>query len=233
MYWNNPIVELSWPSSHDPIVESLHNGVHCLFYDPAVNKQHIKTNQSLQSLCDWANSQIKQQTLPVFLQDSRNHYDIANLVKLNIWVDDLQHHGSIKPMMLQYIGNNRFNSGTGESRLRAMERIPIITTTAAFISTHCQHRQLFKHLEPVTTFDKFAELCNAKHNQQFLFRLTDSLAPYGIDWYEYDSCLTANVTPGQDYCVDVLTNYLSMHKVEFTPEWFDNLVPWNDYRTIP
>lgn len=232
MYFNNPIVELHWPSACDPIVQSTHNGIHCLFYDPAVDKHRVRTHQSLQNLCDWANLLIKEQTVTKFLQDRHNHYNIANLVKLNIWVNDLKHQGIVKPMLLQYVGKEKFHSGNGESRLRAMERIPNITTAKAFISTHCRYRHLFEHLELVTDFDRFAELCEAEHNQQFLFRLTDAQAPYGIDWYEYDSCRTAKVTPGQDFCVEVLTNYLMIHPVTFTPEWFDHLVEWDDYKTI-
>lgn len=230
MYWNNPTTEVIYPSARDIIQESLHNGTHCVFFDPACNKNTIRTNQRLQDLCNWANELIQKQTVLGFLQDAKNHYDMANLVKLNMWVHDLPIQGSIKPMLLQYVGNPLLESGTGESRLRALERIDSIHTVTAFISTHQQYQHKFQHLESVTSFDRFAELCQAQDGQQFLFRLTDNQAPYGIDWYEYNSQRTSQVTPGQDYCVQALGNYLQQNPTTFTPEWFDTLVDWNQYK---
>lgn len=232
MYWNNPNINLKWPNDRDIVQESLHNGVHCLFYDPAVDIQTIHCGQTLSDLCNWANRCIEVQGLDQFLKDPNNHYDIANLVKLNIWVNDLQVRGSIKPMLLQYVGTEKFNTGTGESRLRALERIKPMPTVSAFISTHARYREKFKHLEEILTFDRFAEVCQAQESQQFLFRLTDNQAPYGLDWYEYDSAKTASVTPGQDYCVEVLTNYLKKSLVSFSPEWFDTTVEWDSYKNF-
>ena len=231
MYWNNPTLECVWPADSDPIADSLHKGVHCLFYDPVVDKNSIKINQTLQDLCDWVNAGMKNQGQARFLQDPSNHYDIANLVKLNLWVHDLPVSGNVKPMLLHYVGGDRYLSGTGESRLRALERISTMTTVAAFISTHRHFRSRFEHLESVTTFDRFAEICQAIDHQTFLFRLTDSQAPYGLDWYEYDSARTAAVTPGQEYCVQVMTNYLSQNpNLVFTPVWFDSKITWCDYK---
>ena len=229
MYWNNPLIEICWPAAQDPVADSLHGGNHCLFYDPTVDKHSIRTNQRLGDLCNWINNRIRQQGIVEFLKDKQNYYEIANLVKLNMWVDDLPRSGSIKPMLLQYIGKPQYESGTGESRLRALERIPSVQTVHAFISTHKQHADKFDHLESVTTLQRFAEICQAVDGQQFLFRLTDADAPYGLDWYEYDSRQTARITPGEEYCVEVVSNYLQPGMI-FTPEWFDTLINWDDYK---
>jgi len=227
MYWNNPILEFVWPTEQDPVADSLHNGTHCIFYDPAVDKNSIHTNQRLEDLCNWANSGIAQQGWQSFVQDANNHYDLANLVKLNLWVHDLPVHGSIKPMLLQYVGDPKYQTGTGESRLRALERIPKMQTVAAFISTHQQYQSRFAHLESVTTFARFAEICQAEPGQQFLFRSTDSTAPYGLDWYEYNSSRTAQVTPGTDACVRAITRYFEAHtEIVITPDWFDLVIDW-------
>lgn len=229
MYWNNPIQEFTWPCQQDPIAAT-HQQQHCLFFDPAVDKQRIRTNQSLQDLCAWANQGISRHGIGGFVNDPGNHYDIANLVKLNMWVYDLPRTGSVKPMLLQHVGRPLFETGTGESRLRALERIPQMSTVAAFVSTHQRHANEFAHLERIETFDRFAELCAAESGQQFLFRFTDDQAPYGIDWYEYNSARTATVTPSTEYCVTAMSNYLRRHaQTRFSPEWFDQLVPWSDY----
>jgi hypothetical protein len=231
MYWNNPTINLTYPNKQDPVADSLHCGAHCIFYDPSVDKNSIHTNQCLQDLCNWANLGMAQHGWQSFVQDTNNHYDLANLVKLNLWVHDLLINGSIKPMLLQYVGQSKYQTGTGESRLRALERIPQMQTVAAFISTHQQYQSEFAHLESVTTFARFAEICQAESGQQFLFRLTNAGAPYGLDWYEYNSKKTANVTPGQDYCVAVMNRYLQTHpETYFSPAWFDSVIDWSNYQ---
>ena len=113
-----------------------------------------------------------------------------------------------------------------------MERIPNISTIQAFISTSSQYQNKFDHLISVNCFDQFAELCQAATGQEFLFTLTDPLAPYGIFWYEYNSSLTAPVTPGESWCIDVFRNYMLQHRqMNFTPEWFDTLIPWANYKS--
>jgi hypothetical protein len=232
MYWNNPVIKLKWPSDFDPINQSFHNGQHCLFYDSAVDKTLIRSNQTLQDLCNWVNDRITSLGWDEFVQDQRNHYEIANLIKLNMWVDSLRRDGSIKPMLLQYVGRSLFETGNGESRLRAMERLPTIVTCRAFISTHKNFEDKFSHLIKVKTFDQFAQLCRAVHGQTFSFRLTDANAAYGLDWYEYDSYQTAAVTPSTVFCVEAMTNYFKQHPgTAFSPEWFDTLINWSDYKS--
>jgi hypothetical protein len=232
MHWDNPLIEINWPSTLDPIIDSLHNGVHCLFYDPAFDQRQIQYRQKLQDLCDWANKSITTQGTTQFLSNSQNYYDIANLVKLNMWIADIQSQGIVKPMLVIYNGIE-YSVANGESRLRALECIPEVCSVRAFINTSNQYKNQFNHLEPVTTFDQFAQLCDAVNGQNFLFRLTDARAPYGLDWYEYDSQRTVLVTPGEEYCVGAVTAYLDQHPdTVFTVDWFAQLVDWNQYKNF-
>ena len=227
MYWNNPLIELQWPSLRDPIAESLHNGVHCLLWNPAATFDRVVTQQKLKDLCNWANNWLNTDGLINFVADQRNHYDIANLVKLNMWIKSIREQGIVKPWLLQDQGNGTFLAGTGDSRLRCLERIPEISTVPAFISTVSSRKHLYSDLEEVTTFDRFAELCGAKPNQLFLFRLTDAAAPYGIYWYEYNSDATRSVTPGESEAVQMFVNYYKQTPgVIITPEWFDQQIDW-------
>lgn len=226
MYWNNPLTETHWPSDTDPINESLHQGAHCLFWNPATKFDNVVTQQRLADLCKWANEWLDTDGIDEFVADARNHYDIANLIKLNVWIHSIREHGIVKPWMMLDQGDGSFLAGTGDSRLRCLERIPEITTVPAFISTVASRRHLYKGLEEVTTFDRFAELCGAKVNQLFLFRLTDPSAPYGIYWYEYNSDLTRSVTPSQDEAVQMFVNYYKQNPVKITPEWFDQHIDW-------
>lgn len=230
MYWDKPLIEVVWPSDQDPIVQSQHNGTHRLFYNPTAGFDCVQTNQRLGDLCEWANNWLVTDGIDAFVADQRNHYDIANLVKLNIWIDDIKKQGIVKPWMMLDQGDGTFLAGTGDSRLRCLERIPKITSVPAFISTTSSRAHLYQGLEEIVSFDRFAELCGAKHNQLFLFRLTDSTAPYGIYWYEYNSDLTRTVTPSEDHAVQQFYRYAKQHpELAITPDWFDQLVPWSRY----
>jgi hypothetical protein len=231
MYWNNPQIKIYYPSEIDPIQQSFHNGKHCLFYDPAFDKNKIEYQQTLEVICEWANAGIRYNGIDGFIKNKINHYDIANLVKLNMWVHDIKNQGIVKPMLLQYLGNNKFSVGNGESRLRAVECIPSIATITGFITTSTKYEQEFQHLEQVQTFEQFAKICDAQiSGMEFLFQLTDEQAPYSIWWYEYSSPKTRAVTPGEEWCVSVLHQYLIRNpETKFTKEGFQTLVNWNDY----
>jgi len=230
MYWNNPLEQVRYPGSSDIIFKATHGGQHCLFWNPAAKFDNISTNQRLADLCDWANGHIRNQGLDAFLTDPGCFYDIANLVKLNIWIQDIRQQGIVKPWLIQDQGDGTFLAGNGDSRLRCLERMPEICTVPAFISTHSNRAHLYRDLEPVNTFEQFAKLCAAEPGQEFLFRLTNANAPYGLYWYEYNSSRTRAVTPGEPQAVATMTRYFAAHpETQITPEWFDIPVPWQDY----
>lgn len=229
MYWNNTLIELTWPNSRDPVIESFHNGTHCLFYNPNMAFDQVQTNQRLQDLCDWANAGLGP-GLQNFIADSSNYYNIANLIKHNMWIADIKQQGIVKPWMMLDQGDGTYLAGTGDSRMRCLECVPEITDVPAFISARQDRAQLYTHLEPVTSFDQFAELCGAEPGEQFLFRLTDSTAPYGIYWYEYSTERTRSVTPDQSWCVRTFANYAQQHPdLEITKSWFNQLVNWQTF----
>jgi hypothetical protein len=189
----------------------------------------VQTNQRLQDLCDWTTAGMGD-GLQNFISDTRNHYDIANLVKLNMWIADIKIQGIVKPWMMLDQGNGTFLAGTGDSRMKCLECIPEITHVPAFVSTRRDRAQLYSHLESITSFDRFAELCGAAPGQEFLFRLTDATAPYGMYWYEYNTERTRSVTPGESWCVNTFANYAHQHPdLNINKLWFDTLIAWADY----
>lgn len=234
MYWNNPLIETKWPSDRDPIQESMHGGQHALFWNPRCRFDNVETNQRLADLCNWANEWLSQVSVSEFAAEPNNHYDLANLVKLNMWIHSIRQHGIIKPWMMLDQGDGTFLAGTGDSRLRCLERIPEITTVPAFISTRSDRAELYRDLEPVTSFDQFVALCRAEPNRLFSFRLTDAQAPYGIYWYEYNNSLTRAITPGTTRAVAMACSYLEQHAgLVITPEWFDSKIDWSRYDPEP
>ena len=136
MYWNNPLEQYVWPCDSDPVQRGSHGSRHCLFWDPTLAVRQISTNQTLQDICDWAMQWLTQDGLDAFLADHRNHYDIANLVKLNMWIEDIRQQGIVKPWLVLDPGDGTHWAGTGDSRMRCLTVLPHITTVAAFVSTH-------------------------------------------------------------------------------------------------
>lgn len=227
MYWNNPIVARNWPGFEiDPIVESSHDGVHCLFWNPAFDYKQCSTNQRLRELCTWARGHINGTGLDAFVANPVHWYDIANLVKLNIWIHDIRKQGIVKPWMILDQGDGTYLAGTGDSRLRCLELIPEITTVPAFISCATAQAHKYQGLEPITDFDQFAKICRAELDQEFLFRLTDAKAPYGIYWYEYNTNQTRHLMPQEKDAVRAFYDYYKDNREPITMSWFNKHHEW-------
>lgn len=229
-YWNNPLITVKLDTDRDPVIESFHNGRHCLFWNPASRFDNISTNQRLDDLIRWANEWLEHDGIDAFESEPRNRYDIANLTKLNMWIADIRQQGIVKPWLIQDQGDGTFVAGTGDSRLRCLEVMPEITSVPAFVSTSADRAHLYQDLEPVTSFAQFAQLCRAEPEVEFIFRLTDPTAPYGLYWYEYNTNRTRSVTPGEDQAVKMFVNYVKANPgFRVSRAWFSNAVDWNNY----
>jgi len=230
-YWRNPQINVIQDTYiDDPIVPSLHQGTHCLFYDPAVSVESI-AHQTLEELCTWANENIEEYGLESFLSTERNLYDMANLVKFNMWIKDIRTQGIVKPMLLTYTGKKKYSTNTGESRLRCLEVIPHVKTVSAFITTHNQYHDQFSHLYKITNAEQFFKVCNTKTGTEYQFKYTDKHAPYGLEWFEYSSNKTRNCMLPDNECIQSIQNYLREHpSVVFSPDWFSTAVDWNLYK---
>jgi hypothetical protein len=229
-YWNNPLITVKLDTDRDPVIESFHNGRHCLFWNPASRFDNISTNQRLDDLIRWANEWLEHDGIDAFESEPRNRYDIANLTKLNMWIADIRQQGIVKPWLIQDQGDGTFVAGTGDSRLRCLEVMPEITSVPAFVSTSADRAHLYQDLEAVTSFAQFAQLCRAEPEVEFIFRLTDPTAPYGLYWYEYNTNRTRSVTPGEDQAVKMFVNYVKANPgFRVSRTWFANAVDWNNY----
>ena len=101
----------------------------------------------------------------------------------------------------------------------------------SFITTHRKYADQFDHLPYIENFEQFTEICRSPIGCEYQFTLTDKDAPYGMYWYEYNSERTRAVTPGYDWCENVMREYLHQNNITFTPEWFDKPVDWKLYES--
>ena len=234
MYYNNPIVEIRHTADPDPIVQAQHQGQHVLFYNPAQPVNDIVRIDLLQEWCDMANTR-RQEDGAAFAQEPRNAYLAANLVRINLYVDSLRKHGSVKPMLLYYSGRLPFEAATGGTRLMASELLPNFTHVTAFIATHQDHAHQFSHLQRIDTFEDFRQCCGVELGTQFWFRLTDAQAPWGLDWYEVAVQVPGISVPSDEFCLAAIGTYLKQQpdSFEFDCEWFGVTRDWSQYVETP
>lgn len=133
-------------------------------------------------------------------------------------------------MLLHYHGSLPYATGTGDTRLRAIERLPDIQTVSGLISAHSRYRDHFDHCLEITTMAEFAR-CFGATQGRWLIRLTDAQAPYGIDWYEYVLNDPAVSVPGWDFCLRAIQNYINSQPENwrFSPDWFDQKIDWSGH----
>ena len=219
MYWNNPIVKIT--NLIQPSVD------HRLFYCNTFQINQIRSQQTLSQLCKMANCRLEQYSKNEFTNDVNSHDFISNIVKINLMIGTIKEFGCVKPMLLQYHGNMPMTPGTGDSRLKAIECIPKITTVPVIISTHQKYSYLFSHYEQIDSIDQLKQVCNTEAD--FYVRFTDKLAEYGIDWFEYSVDKLA--VPTTEWCLTVLQNYINAQSdtFKFVPSWFKNLIDWQQY----
>jgi hypothetical protein len=234
-YWENPEIYVEYPmpeSCRDPIVAATHGGEHVILYDPALPVHRVAQSHSLQVLLDWINESIDTD-VDVFLSDSEYLYNIGNMVKLNLWINDIRSQGIVKPWLVfdPDEGNDWLCSGTGESRLRCLELLPQIQHVSAFVSTHARNRDRYPDLVEVESFDHFAKCCRAQHGQsKFVFKMTDATAAFGLYWYEYNTSWTQPVMPTLEWCRVAISGLLHQDPgFRFRKQWFSTLQPWQEW----
>ena len=132
-------------------------------------------------------------------------------------------------MLLQYHRSMPMITGTGDSRLKAIECITEITTVPAIISTHQKYSHLFAHYAAIYTIDQLRYVCNVDFSTDFYARFTDEFADYGIDWIEYN--VNKVVVPSTEWCLTAIQNYINAQSstFRFTVDWFKHLVNWQLY----
>ena len=196
---------------------------HDLFFDLHFPVAKLKVNQTLQHLCDWANTNVR-------LIDTQNaDYHTLDfytlLVRINLWINDIRQQGIVKPFLVNYTGNYTIN--TGESRLRCLEVIENITHVRTWITAPKDHAHKFQHLTPVKDFRHFADICRSELQEtKFDFSISDR----HLDWYDYNDIKTGHVMFDQEQCINLMKNYIKLHpEVCFSLNWFANSVDWSHY----
>jgi hypothetical protein len=233
MYWTNQIHTIESNQDSDIIEQSQHDGQHCLFYDPAINIIDIQRVLQLKDICQISNHQLANHHREL-RQGNCWQNEIANIVRINMFVHSMRKIGSVKPMLLHYDQGLPYTASTGGTRLMAAELIPEITHVSGFVTTHQRHRLRFSHLPEIKCWSDFVKYCGTEESSTVLIRLTDAAANWGIDWFEVavdQHQGTRIFVPQDDWCLAVLQNYVNCQPEDFkfTPEWFNTQIAWDLY----
>ena len=220
MYWANPIIKITTLDQPSPD--------HRLFYCHNVPVSQIQPLQTLQQLCDLANQRLDKCSKNEFTNDTDSHDFVTNIVKINQMVTSLKQHGCVKPMLLHYCGSMPMISGTGDSRLKALECVSDIISVPAIISTHQKYRLPFEQYQHIQTLDQLKHVCGVTHSE-FYFQFTDQSADYGVEWFEYENDTVP--VPDTSWCLTVIQNYIDLQSstFRFSKTWFENFIDWQLY----
>ena len=224
----NTIHSVVWPSDQNLFETYTNHKEHQLFWNPCFDFSQVVTEFNLTDFCNSVNQICTVDNIKA--QHSDHVYNLSNIVKFNMWTNHLRKHGNIKPWLILDDGTGFYQAGNGDSRLKCLERVPHIKHVEAFVTTHVSRSHLYQGLEPVTSFDQFARLCQAQANDTFLFKFTHCDAAYGLRWYEHATHRTTTVTPSDEFTLKVLLRFRQQHPdLKFTPEWFDTEIDWYSY----
>jgi len=220
MYWNNPIVKITELGQPSPD--------HQLFYVNNVPINLIRPQLTLSTMCAMINNRLENYNKSEFTQDPALSDIISNIVKINQMVTSLKQHGCVKPMLLHYCGSMPMISGTGDSRLKALECVSDIISVPAIISTHQKYRLPFEQYQHIQTLDQLKHVCGVTHSE-FYFQFTDQSADYGVEWFEYENDTVP--VPDTSWCLTVIQNYIDLQSstFRFSKTWFENFIDWQLY----
>lgn len=205
------------PSDIDPVSLSWQQGYAVARYD-GMPVHAIDGCFSLDDLILWANQAIGAQGCDGW--HIRPPFEISQLMRINLLYHDLYQFGNAKPVLLLY-QSQRWQSLTGDSRLRAIELIDHITEINAITvaDTELDH-------DPLHSFNDFAKACGAAPGQQFWFRLGEQ----GLEWYETAVTTRYPVTgPNfEPWAQDTIKNYVLQQgsTFRFDRDWFCQRHSW-------
>lgn len=222
-YYHNHIVTAPAYGHSDAWDQMQQRGQHVILHHSEMPLEHIQRVLTLASACERANGWLCADQL---FEPGPHANEVANLVRINLCYHSLVRLGNVKPMLLQYLGSMPLQAATGGTRMAALELIPECRSVGAFVSTHHRWAEQWRHLEQVTSWDRFCELAAADPDSMVSVRMTDAEADYGLDWYEVSVGQVA--VPGDDLCLRALECYLDQQPRDFrfSPDWFTQTIAW-------
>lgn len=221
----------------DHLTDHLNQGQHVLFYDPAVPIQNINKWDTLEELINIANQRLDHYGSSMFTNfkecnEFSNEDQIANIIRINLFVHSINAQGNVKPCILHYCGSLPYGAGNGGSRLMALECLPHISTISAFISAPAGLASNFSHLRQIHNTQDLLDILGKPHKTKFYFKFTYDPDAHGIDWYEVD--LRFVRVPNNQQCLELLQEYVNNQpNFRFTKSWFTEHHNWPVITELP
>lgn len=175
---------------------------------------------------------VNEIAIPEFLEtgDETRHVDVlANLVRLNWMVDNLQTHPMVKPIIATHNGNKEWRTVVGDTRLAALELMG---------ASHCrlilQSPSIPEEHGVVTGWIEIPDLESAGLlagvGEGRVMTDPEDWENQEIYWMEFDTPLAGNHMHDMEQRREMIHNYLRENPdVRISREWFQTLIDWSKY----
>jgi hypothetical protein len=192
-----------------------------LLYNPSVFIKVIQPIMTVDQLLSIANNALHSNSLSEYQQDA-----LANLVRLNWMIQDLQHNTIQKPLLL----SSGLTVETGDTRLMAASFNPRITTVPALLTVKTN-----------ISMPEWITVINAEHLGKLLnidpkniMLNNQDWTKQQLSWIEFAYPHTQNHMHDEQQRVRMISNYLSKQSKEFvfTREWLQTPIDWSKWASL-
>lgn len=215
----------------DPVVEAKFDGKFQLYFCQSIEINRIRPYYTLERFVKDINYDIDQFGLEVFeyTDHRRSTVDIAQFVKINQLYHSLKNSPNIKPWLV-FETNNELYTSCGDTRRRALELLPHITTVEAFINLKTNSLIDSSGWTPVDNFYQMATCVGCDIGTSFYLHVSPEL---GLSWYEVAIDHTTRTVGGvfRPWCIDTIKNYIKQQPANFrfSLDWFKQEIDWDQY----
>jgi hypothetical protein len=215
----------------DPVIEAKCNGKFQLYFCQELAVSEIRPYYTLEKMIETINHNLDYNGLESFehTDHRRPTVDIAQFVKINQLYHSLKNSTNIKPWLVLET-NNQLYTACGDTRRRALQLLPHITTVAAFVNLKTNSLIDSSEWTPVDTFYQMATCICCNIGTALWFHVSPDS---GLEWYEVAIDHTTN-TVGSVFrprCVEAIKNYVKQqsNNFRFSIDWFRQEINWNQY----
>jgi len=192
-----------------------------LLYNPSVSIKVIQPIMTVDQLLSIANGALHSSSLSEYQQDA-----LANLVRLNWMIEDLQHNIIQKPLLL----SSELTVVTGDTRLMAASFHPKIITVPALLTV--KNNISMPEWITVINADHLGKLLNIDLKNIILNN--QDWTKQQLTWIEFAYPHTSNHMHNEKQRLDMVYRYLEKqpHDFQFTREWLQTPVDWSKWDNL-
>ena len=192
-----------------------------LLYNPSVSIKVIQPIMTVDQLISIANGAVHSGSLSEYQQDA-----LANLVRLNWMIEDLQHNIIQKPLLL----SSELTVVTGDTRLMAASFHPRITTVPALLTV--ENNISMPEWITVINTDHLGKLLNIDPKNIMLNN--QDWTKQQLSWIEFAYPHTSNHMHDESQRLGIMHRYIEKQPQDFlfTRKWLQTPIDWSKWDSL-